>query len=163
MSSRPRPSDRPAESSSLSPVSRRARQVVDAVVYANAVATVVFVVGTAIGVVTGGLLVTAKYVLFFVGIGAFGYATFKLRPDPPWDTERTEDGKLKVTKNEPEGRVVGGREETRFQSAVQQIPPLPWYSLPPDERFPASAKLFVASLAILAWSFVLETVFGVVA
>jgi hypothetical protein len=132
-------------------------------VYANAVAAVVFVAGFGVGLVTGRGLVTAKYVMFFVGLLVFGVATFKPRPDPPWDTERTEDGKIKVTKNEPEGRVVGGREETRFQSAVQQIPPLPWYSLPPDDRLPVSVKLFVGSLATLAWSFVMETVFGVVA
>lgn len=152
----------PPQASSLSAASRRARQVVDAVVYANAVAAVVFAGGAAVGLVAGGGLVTAKYVMFFVGILAFGVATFKLRPDPPWDTERTDDGKIKVTKNDPDGRVVGSREETRFQSAIQRIPPLPWFSLPPDDRFPVGVKLFLASLAILAWSFVMETVFGVV-
>jgi hypothetical protein len=135
--------------------------VVDLLVYANAVAAVVFAVGVGVGLLAGGVLVTAKYVMFFVGLGTFGVATFKLRPDPPWDTERAEDGKITVTKNEPEGRVVGGREETRFQSAVQRIPPLPWYSLPPDDRFPVAVKLFVGSLATLAWSFVMETVFGI--
>jgi hypothetical protein len=152
-----------SKASSTSPASRYARQVVDAVVYALAVAGVVFVAGTLFGLIVGGGLVTAKFVMFIVGLLLFGYSTFKMRPDPPWGTEQTEDGKVKVTKNEPEGRVVGAREETRFQSAVQRIPPLPWYSLPPGERLPMSVKLFVASLATLAWSFVLETVFGVVA
>jgi hypothetical protein len=156
-------SSSPPETSSLSATSRRARQVVDAFVYANAVAGVVFVVGAVLGLILGGGLVTAKYLLFTVGIFAFGYATFKLRPSPPWDTERTDEGKIKVTKNEPQGRVISEREETRFQAAVQRIPPLPWYSLPPRERLPIAAKLFLASLAILAWSFVMETVFGVAA
>ncbi|UPW01777.1 hypothetical protein M0R88_06660 [Halorussus gelatinilyticus] len=141
----------------------RARQAVDGVVYAVAVAAVVFVIGAAIGLLVGGGLVTAKYVMFVLGILLFGYATFQLRPDPPWDTTETEDGELKVTKNEPSGRVVGGRDETKFQAAVQRIPPLPWYSLPPNQRFSAAFKLFLASLATLAWSFVLETVFGVAA
>lgn len=152
-----------SKTSFTSSASRYARQTVDAAVYGLAVAAVVFVVGTLLGLVFGGGLVTAKFVMFVVGLLLFGYSTFKMRPDPPWGTERTEDGKVKVTKNEPKGRVVGARKETRFQSAVQQIPPLPWYSLPPNERLPVPVKLFVASLATLTWSFVLETVFGVVA
>ncbi len=140
---------------------RRARKAVDAVVYAVAVAAVVFALGTILGVLLGGGLVTAKYVMFLLGILLFGYATFQLRPDPPWDTTETEEGELKVTKNEQNSRVVGERDETRFQAAVQRIPPLPWYSLPPNQRFSVGFKLFLASLATLAWSFVLETVFGV--
>ena len=140
---------------------RRARKAVDAVVYAVAVAAVVFALGTVLGVLLGGGLVTAKYVMFLLGILLFGYATFQLRPEPPWDTTETEGGEIKVTKNEPNDRVVGGRGETRFQAAVQRIPPLPWYSLPPNERLSVPFKMFLGSLATLAWSFVLETVFGV--
>jgi hypothetical protein len=143
--------------------SRRARQALDAVVYGVVVAALVFGIGSVVGLLVGGGLVTAKFVMFVVGLLMFGYATFQLRPDPPWGTEQTEDGKVKVTKNEPKGKVVGGRDETKFQSVVQQIPPLSRYSLPPDERLSVGAKLFVASLATLAWSFVMETVFGVAA
>lgn len=152
-----------SESPSRSATSRRVRQLADAFVYANAVAAVVFAFGLVVGLVLGGGFVTAKYVLFVVGILAFGYATFQLRPSPPWDTKRTEDGKVKVTTNEPKGQSIGGRDETRFQATVQRIPPLPWFSLPPGERLPVPAKLFLASLAILAWSFVMETVFGIAA
>jgi len=152
-----------SSSEPLSAPSRRARQVVDAVVYANAVAAVVFALGVVVGLIVGGGLVTAKYVLFVVGLLAFGYATLQLRPSPPWDTTRTEDGKIKVTRNEPDGTVISEREETRFQAAVQRIPPLPWYSLPPSERFSIAAKMFLASLTVLAWSFVMETVFGIAA
>jgi hypothetical protein len=143
--------------------SRRARQALDAVVYGVVVAALVFGIGSVVGLLVGGGLVTAKFVMFVVGLLMFGYATFQLRPDPPWGTEQTEDGKVKVTKNEPKGKVVGGRDETKFQSVVQQIPPLSRYSLPPDERLSVGAKLFVASLATLAWSFVMETMFGVAA
>ncbi|WP_128476955.1 DUF7555 family protein [Halorussus pelagicus] len=140
---------------------RRARKAVDAVVYALAVAGVVFGLGVVVGLVIGGGLVTAKYVMFVLGLLLFGYATFQLRPEPPWDTTETEGGEIKVTKNEPSGRVVSERDETKFQAAVQRIPPLPWYSLPPNERLSVAFKLFLGSLATLAWSFVLETVFGV--
>lgn len=149
--------------SSSTTASRRARQVLDAVVYGIAVAAVVFAVGAVVGLTLGGGLVTAKFVMFVVGIFMFGYATFQLRPSPPWGTEETEDGKVKVTRNEPKGKVVGGRDETKFQSVVQRIPPLSRYSLPPDERLSVGAKLFVASLATLAWSFMMETVLGVAA
>lgn len=149
--------------SSPTTTSRRARQALDAIVYGIVVAAIVFAIGAVIGFLVGGGLVTAKFVMFIVGLLMFGYATFQLRPEPPWGTERTEDGKVKVTKNEPKGTVIGGREETTFQSIVQKIPPLSQYSLPPDERLSVGAKLFVASLATLAWSFVMETMFGVAA
>ncbi|WP_276299556.1 DUF7555 family protein [Halorussus lipolyticus] len=148
---------------SQSTTSRRARQALDAVTYGIAVAAVVFVLGALLGFLLGGGLVTAKFVMFVVGILLFGYATFQLRPDAPWDTKETDDGKVKVTKNEPSGSVIGGRDETTFQAIVQRIPPLSQYSLPPEERLSVGAKLFVASLATLAWSFLMETVFGVVA
>ena len=143
--------------------SRRVRQALDAVVYGAAVAAVVFAAGTVLGLLTGGGLVTAKFVMFFVGLLLFGYSAFQMRPEPPWDTSRTDEGKVTVTKNRPQESVVGAREETRFQAAVQRVPPLAWYSLPPDERLSTAAKLFVASIAVLGWSFVLETVFGVAA
>jgi hypothetical protein len=149
--------------SSPTTTSRRVRQALDAIVYGIVVAAIVFGAGTVVGVLVGGGLVTAKFVMFVVGLLMFGYATFQLRPEPPWGTERTEDGKVKVTKNEPKGKVIGGREETKFQAMIQRIPPLSRYSLPPDERLSVGAKLFVASLATLAWSFVMETIFGVTA
>lgn len=144
-----------------STASHRARQALDAIVYGIAVAAVVFGFGVVVGLAVGGGLVTAKFVMFVAGLLMFGYATFQLRPDPPWDTKETEEGELTVVKNEPDGSVVGDREETRFQATIQGLPPLSWYSLPPEERLSAGAKLFVASLATLAWSFLLETAFGV--
>jgi hypothetical protein len=131
------------------------------VVYGIVVAALVFAIGLVVGLLVGGGFVTAKFVMFVVGLLMFGYATFQLRPDPPWGTEDTGDGKVKVTKNKPKGKVVGGRDETKFQTLVQRVPPLSRYSLPPDERLSVGAKLFIASLATLAWSFMMETVFGV--
>ena len=147
----------------MATASRRARQALDAVVYGVAVSFVVFVLGTVVGLLVGGGLVTAKYVMFVLGILLFGYSALQMRPEPPWDTERTDDGEVKIIKERPTGTVVGSRTETKFQAAVQRIPPLSRYSLPPDERLPEATKLFVASLAVLAWSFAMETVFGVAA
>ncbi|MFC4552151.1 MULTISPECIES: DUF7555 family protein [Halorussus] len=146
----------------MATASRRARQALDAVVYGVVVSFVVFALGTVVGLLVGGGLVTAKYVMFVLGILLFGYSTFQMRPDPPWDTERTDDGDIKIIKERPTGTVVGSRTETKFQAAVQRIPPLSRYSLPPNERLSKAAKLFVASLAVLAWSFAMETVFGIV-
>ncbi|WP_435177491.1 DUF7555 family protein [Halorussus sp. AFM4] len=147
-----------------SAASRRARQAVDAAVYSLAVAATVFVVGALAGLVLGGGLVTAKYVMFVVGLLAFGYGTLQLRPDPPWKTEEGEEGEIKIVREErPSGTVVNSREETAFQAAVQRIPPLPWFSLPPDERVSVALKIFLAGLATLAWSFAMEAVFGVAA
>src|SRR6056297_3107185 len=149
---------------SLSANARRARKAVDAVVYALAVAAVVFLLGAVLGVLLGGGLVTAKYVMFVVGILLFGYATFQLRPDPPWSTERTGDGETVIVKNDDsDDPVVNSRTETRFQAAVQRIPPLSWYSLPPSDRVSIAAKLFLASLVTLAWSYAMEAVFGIAA
>ncbi|WP_458207266.1 DUF7555 family protein [Haladaptatus sp. NG-SE-30] len=140
---------------------RRFRQVLDALVYGAAVTGVVFVVGGVVSLLSGRGLVGVKYVLFMAGILLFGYATLQLRPDPPWDIEKTDDGGVEVVRNEKKGEVIGGRKETRFQAIVQQIPPLTHYSIPPEERLPSAAKLFLASIMVLATSFVMETVFGV--
>ncbi|WP_458185923.1 DUF7555 family protein [Haladaptatus sp. NG-WS-4] len=140
--------------------SRRVRQVLDALVYAIAVTGVVFLFGGLVSLVFGSGLVGVKYVLFFVGILLFGFATLQLRPDPPWDVEKTDEGSVEVVRND-KGEVIGAREETRFQATVQQIPPLTRYSIPPEERLPTAAKLFLASITVLATSFIMETVFGV--
>ena len=144
-----------------SSLSRHLRRLLDGLMYGLAVTAVLFVVGAVLGIALGGGLVTAKFWLFVAGILLFGYGTFQLRPSRPWKTEEGEDGKLKVTRTDPRDEVVGARGETRFQKTVQRIPPLTWYSLPPDERWSAGAKLFLASLVVLLTSFVMETVFGI--
>jgi hypothetical protein len=138
---------------------RRFRQVIDALVYAVAVTCVAFLVGGLLSFSLGRGLVGVKYVLFLVGLLLFGFATFQLRPSPPWDVEKTDDG-VEVVRND-RSEVIGSRTETRFQAAVQRIPPLTHYSIPPEERFPSSVKLFLSSITVLAISFVMEAVFGV--
>lgn len=142
-------------------LSRRLRRLLDAVMYGLAVTAVMFVIGGVLGLLLGGGLVTVKFWLFLMGILMFGYATFQLRPSRPWKTEEGEDGELKVTKTKPKGESIGSRDESRFQATVQKIPPLSWYSLPPSERWPVGAKMFVASLVVLLTSFAMEFVFGV--
>ena len=134
-------------SARLDPRMRRTRQALDAVVYGVVVVAAVVVVSAVISVPIGWGLVGVKYALFFLGFFLFGFSAFRLRPTPPWkDSE------------DPERR-----EESRFGAFVQRIPPLDRYGLVPDDRLSTAARLFVASLLMLALSFLLETVFGVAA
>ncbi len=139
---------------------RRARQALDALVYAVAVTGAVFLVGVLVSFLLGSGLVGVKYFLFFVGFVIFGYATLQLLPAPPWQVERA-NGEVEIVRNETKGQVIGSRGETSFQARVQRIPPLSHYSIPPEERLSPAMKLFIASFVVLATSFVMETVFGV--
>lgn len=126
-------------------LSFRARQALDAVVYAVAVTTIVVVGAAAVSFVFGGSWLGVKFILFFVGIGLFGIGTFQLRPTPPWRDE----GRLPSIDR-------GG-----LQPILQRLPPLDRYGLPADDRLPIGAKLLLASVLVLAVSFALETVFGI--
>jgi len=139
---------------------RRGRQVLDALVYAIVVTGVAFVIGAVVSFPLGGGLLGIKYFLFLVGFVLFGYGAFQLRPSRAWKVDKSGD-EIEIERNEKTGDVVGSREETRFQSSVQRLPPLSRYSIPPDERFSPDAKLFLASIAILLTSFLMEAVFGV--
>lgn len=139
---------------------RRGRQVLDALVYAIVVTGVAFAIGGVVSFPLGGGLLGIKYFLFLVGFVLFGYGAFQLRPSRAWNVDKSGD-EIEIERNEKTGEVVGSREETRFQSAVQRLPPLLRYSIPPEERFPPGAKLFLASVAILLTSFLMEAVFGV--
>ncbi len=139
---------------------RRLRQLLDALVYAIVVTGVVFVIAVIVCFSLGSDFVGVKYFLFLVGIVVFGYGTFSLYPSRRWKVDRSE-GNVEIKRDTNSGEVIGSRDETRFQSAVQRVPPLPQYSIPPEERFSPGAKLFIASLVILLTSFLMEAVFGV--
>jgi hypothetical protein len=130
---------------------RRCLQVLDALVYALAVAGVLAVGTGALSVGFGGGLVGAKYLLFFLGFVLFATGAIGMRPTAAWKDD------------EESAAVVGRAEETRFQGTLHRLPPLRRYELAPAERLSAGTKLFVASVLVLAISFVLEAVFGVVA
>jgi hypothetical protein len=130
------------------PAALRLRQALDAFVYAVAFVAVLVVLAAIVSVPLGWGLVGVKFALFFVGFFVFGISVFQLRPTPPWkdDDETTDE-----------------REETRFQAAIQRLPPLGRYGLAPDERLPTPAKQFVASVLVLLTSFVMEAGFGIAA
>jgi hypothetical protein len=127
---------------------RRGPQAIDAVAYALAL-TATLVVGLGgVSVVLGAGLVGLKYGLFVVGILLFGAASLKLRPSAPYSDTRNL-------------LPVDSAEESGFQAAVQRALP-ERYRLAPDERLSDALKLFLASLAVLGCSFVMERAFGVV-
>lgn len=135
----------------------RHHRMLDVLVYAFAVTALVFVVGAIVSAILGLGWLGVELVMFVVGWLLFAYGTFLLRPSPKWKTEETDSGfDIKRPDTEPNTTVIGSREESRFQSTVQRLPPLRWYSIPPEERHSLGTKVFVSGIAVLATSFVLE-------
>lgn len=122
-----------------------ARQALDAFVYAVALTTTVVLGAAAVSFALGGGWLGVKFILFFVGIGLFGIGTFELRPTPPWRDERR----------------LPSLDEGTLQPILQGLPPLDRYGLPADKQLPIGAKLLLASVFVLGFSFVLEVLFGV--
>lgn len=128
-------------------------RTLDAVTYAAAVTVLVVVPSGLLSFAVSLGWLGVKWVLFLLGWVVFGYATFTLRPTPPW---RHDDPATVET-----GSVITERSETRFQAAVQRLPPARLRPLPVDDRFPAGVNMFLASLAMLGTSLVMEFVFGI--
>ncbi|WP_101295058.1 DUF7555 family protein [Halegenticoccus soli] len=127
---------------------RLGRQLLDAASYAAVLTGLLFVVSAAVSFALGRGLVGVKHLLFFAGFALLGYATFRLRPKSLWKRrgEAAEE-------SDP-------ARETRFQRLART--PLPAdLVLPPEERIPAPARLFAASLVVLGTSAAMEFVFGV--
>ena len=138
-----------AEATDTTGLALRARQALDALVYAVAWVVVLAAVAAVVSLPFGDALVGVKFVLFFVGFFIFGVSTFQLRPTPPW----------KGDEDEPSGE----REVTRFEALVQRVSPTERHGLSPDERLSPPAKLFVASVLALCVSYVMEIGFDVAA
>jgi hypothetical protein len=120
------------------------RKLVDALAYAVVLSVGVFLVTTAVSFALGGGWGGVKYLLFVLGFLAFGVGALFLRPTPPW-------------RDEP---LVQRSGETPFERFVRRL--LGDRALASDQQFPAAARVFLAGILLLAVSFVMETVFGVV-
>ncbi|MFC7167167.1 DUF7555 family protein [Halospeciosus flavus] len=125
-----------------------ARKLIDAVQYAVAVTVVAAVVSAVPSVLLGAGLVGVKYGLFVLGFLAFGYASFLLQPVKPW-------------KSGGHRRDREAGEPTPFRRFVRRLPPAAWFPIEPEERFGREVKLLLASVVMLAVSYVMEVVFGV--
>lgn len=132
----------------------RLRQAVDALVYGLVFTLIAVLLGALLSFPLGLGWLGVELFLFIVGVALLGYSSFQLRPAKRWDVEFDDDG-FRITRPN-ESRVVGDREVSRFQRAVQRVPPLPTVALDPEQRLSPAAKLFVASLLLLVASILLE-------
>jgi hypothetical protein len=127
-------------------LSERARAWADAVAYALAVAVAVTLGAVALGLATGGGFVRGKVLAFAAGWLLVGYATVRLWPSSPDDLD---------------GPSVSAR-GTRLEALLRAAPPLRWIRLPaPPDRVRVAGKVFLAGVATLAGSLLMETAFGV--
>ncbi|WP_123624368.1 hypothetical protein [Halorubrum sp. CSM-61] len=127
-------------------LSKRARAWADAFAYALALASVVTLGALALGLATGGGFVRGKMLAFVAGWLLVGYATVRLWP---------------ASVDDLDGPAVSAR-GTRLEGLVRAVPPLRWIRLPaPPERVRVAGKVFLAGVATLAGSLLMETAFGV--
>lgn len=126
----------------------RGRRVLYAVQYAVVLTAIVFLGLTVISLPLGWGFVGVKIGLFVVGVATLGYGTYLAWPSSPEDLLEQED--------EPE-------EKPGFQRFVKDLPPMAWYPLHPAEEYPDWVHVYLATLALFLTSFLMETVFGVVA
>lgn len=133
------------------------RKLIDLATYVTYLSGGTFVVAFFFTLVFGVGLSLVVHITFIVGFLMFGYATYLLWPRRPWETKMTDD-RVTVVNTEPD-EVDRSRTETAVQSAIQQLPPLNSYSLPPSERLSPGMKLFITSLTVLLGSFAIESIF----
>jgi hypothetical protein len=124
-----------------------ARAWTDAVAYAVVHAAGVTLGAVALGIATGGGFVRGKELTFVAGLVLVGYATVRLWPSSIEDLG---------------GPTMSAR-GTRFERFVRSLPPVRWMRLPaPPDRVRVATKLFLAGVATLAASFLMETRLGIV-
>lgn len=164
-----------------------ARVLIDALTYAVFLTAVTVVAALVFAVLTGGGLVRAKHALFIVGWGMLAYATVQMwirsgkqlrasskpaqresnaseQPPDSMATASEVRNRLTSTPDHSDGTSLRERQDTtRFQALVQTLPPNRWVRNPaPERRLTIAAKLLLTSVFVLAVSFVMEAVFGVV-
>lgn len=132
----------------------RVVQAIDVIVYALAVTALAVVVSLPVAAVAFDDTSSGVVVLTFVlGWLTVGYGILRLWPRAAWKSTETDEGvELPETQVDEATESSASREETAFQSAVQEIPPLRWYSIPPDQRLPTGVKTLLAGVGVLALS-----------
>lgn len=124
-------------------------QALDTLFYGLSVAAVLVCVSAVVSFAVGGGWNGVKYLLFVVGFLLFGAGSFGMRPKAAWKDD------------DDDNTSAASDAETRFQAAVQSIPPLRRYELDPEDRLSTGTRVFVSSLFVLGTSLVMEAVFGV--
>jgi hypothetical protein len=132
----------------------RVGQLLDLVTYVVALAGVYAAVAALGALVLGEPIAPAvKYGYFVLGWLTFGYGTLLLLPSKPWKGEDNAEDLF--------GEPGVDDEDSEFQMFVQQLPPARFRQLAPHRRLPTGVRVFVAALAVLVASYVLEVAFGV--
>jgi hypothetical protein len=144
------------------------RRLVDLAAYAVGLTLLVAIALVPLSLLAGAGLNGVKFGLFLVGIFAFGYATLRSWPSRPDEAglgqrpgEQSTPGSERTIEGVDPDVQLDPRTESRFESLVTGVPPLESYRVPPDDRVPVGAKLYVASLLMLAVSYAMEAVFGI--
>lgn len=136
----------------------RFRRLLDLLAYVSVVSVIAYSVAVGLATIAGARLLMVVHVTFVLGFLMFGYATYLLWPSRPWETRVTDSGEVEVTNTKPD-EIDETREETWFQSAIQRLPLVSQWSLPPSERLHPGLKLYAASFAVLGLSLATEVVF----
>lgn len=127
----------------------RGRRLLYVVQYAVGLTAVVFVGLSLISLPLGWGFVGVKIGLFVVGVATLGYGTYLAWPSSPEELVDQE--------------TIEAEEKPGFQRFVHGVPPVAWYPLHPDDEYPDWVQVYLATLGLFGTSFVMETVFGVVA
>lgn len=127
--------------------------------YVAVVAAATTAVAFLLGIVTGGGFLRMKALLFVAGFGLMAYSTARLWPTSPEDIDT---GGMQGVTVENGRSIPAPNQQTRFESIARRLPPARWARLPPaDRRLSPAGKLFWSSVAVLAVSYLMESLFGV--
>lgn len=127
----------------------RLRQLLAVVQYAVVLTGLIFLVLTVLSLPLGLGFVGVKIGLFVVGVMTLGYGTYLAWPSSPEDLQ-------------PEDTDVV-EPDPWFQRFVTGLPPLVWYPVHPEAAVPDWVKVYTATALIFLTSYLMESVFGVVA
>lgn len=118
--------------------------MVDAASYALWLTAFVFLALTPASLLVDAGFIGVKYGLFVIGFLSMGYALLLIRRATAIHREDYEPP-----------------DETRVDALVGRLPPLRWISVAPRDRFHPGTKLLVASVTMLAVSYVMEALFDI--
>jgi hypothetical protein len=131
----------------------RALAWLDALTFAVVTTVAAFLAAGVLSVASGGGTVRVKLLLFLFGWVLMAYAVVRLWPSNP----RVDEAKSPQT-----GASLSKTHELRAQRLARRLPPVRWVTLPPPERrVRVPMQIFLTSVFVLGFSFLLETGFGV--
>lgn len=128
-------------------MNERRYRAIEFILWVATVTIIVVSISVGIGLITGGGLLTAKYILFTVGFLLFGVSSLALQPKKP------HHDKKRIS--------LESQFQSRLEKRIQRIPPLRNEPLAFDRRIRRAFKSFVTSLLLLGISFFMEFGLGI--